>query len=369
MNGTARAMEQAQRLALALLLALGLHAALLLGTPAEGWSLRHPQTVQFEVALLPPIAQPNLPPPITAPGPTESPAVVVPEPAPPPAEPAPVAPSAPVPVPPPPATVPPPKPAAAVRPASKPVAPAARTIKPSPVAKITPAPPVAVKPVKPVAPPKADKPAATPAKPVVSSRHKAAAEPDVKPPGVNPSPAPPFTPAETPRVPVKKPAAQQMERSGRGGVRGAGGRSGRLDSAALLGQIASLDAETQQRASRAAREQRVSLADSRSLAGFYAADWARKVTRVGETNFPDAARRLNLSTGPLLEIAIRADGSLRSVRVLRSSGNAELDSAARRIVELAAPYPPFSPELRQQVELLRIEAPWRFDPGGRVRLR
>jgi protein TonB len=57
------------------------------------------------------------------------------------------------------------------------------------------------------------------------------------------------------------------------------------------------------------------------------------------------------------------------VRVIRSSGNTELDRAARRIVELAAPYPPFPPELRQDVDLLRIEAPWRFDPGGRIQAR
>ncbi|HMR02007.1 MAG TPA: TonB family protein, partial [Candidatus Competibacter phosphatis] len=66
---------------------------------------------------------------------------------------------------------------------------------------------------------------------------------------------------------------------------------------------------------------------------------------------------------------IRADGSLREVRILRSSGNAELDRAARRIVELAAPYPPFPAELRRRVDLLRIESPWRFDPGGRIRAR
>lgn len=147
------------------------------------------------------------------------------------------------------------------------------------------------------------------------------------------------------------------------------GRPGRLDSASLLGQVASLDAETQRQASRAAREQRVSLADAGSLAGFYAADWARKVSRVGEMNFPDAARRLEISLGPLLEVAIRANGSLREVRVLRSSGNPELDQAARRIVQLAAPYPAFSAALRQQAEVLRITAPWRFDPGGRVRVR
>ena len=365
MNGTTHDAEQTRRLALALLLALGLHAALLLGLPVEGWSLRYPRLLRFEVALLPPITRPNVPAPTPAPGPMEPPAVVVPEPALPPAEPPPVAPPSPAPTfTPPPASIPPPKPATAVRPAPKPVALAARPVKPPAVANITPAPRAVV---KPVAPPKPAKPPVPPIKPV--SPPQAKVEPSIEPPAVKPSPAPRFTQAETPRPSVEKPPVRPLERSGRGGVAGMGGRGGRLDSAALLGQIASLDAETQQRASRAAREKRVSLADTRSLAGFYAADWARKVTRVGEMNFPDAARRLNLGAGPLLEVAIRADGSLRDVRVLRSSGNAELDQAARRIVQLAAPYPPFPPELRQQVELLRIEAPWRFDPGGRVQLR
>jgi protein TonB len=365
MNGITHDVEETRRLALALLLALGLHAALLLGIPAEGWSLRYPPSPRFDVTLLPPIERPTIP----------APAMVVPEPTLPPMEPAPVAPPSPAPTfTPPPAPIPPPKPVTTVRPAPKPViaarpapkpvTPVAKPVKPLAVAKVTPTPRAVV---KPVAPPQPAEPPVSSIKPV--SPPPATVEPSTKPPVVKSPPAPRFTPAETPRPPIEKPPARPMERSGRGGVAGGGSRGGRLDSTALLGQIAGLDAETQQRASRAAREKRVSLADSRSLAGFYAADWARKVTRVGETNFPDAARRLNLSAGPLLDVAIRADGSLRDVRVLRSSGNAELDQAARRIVQLAAPYPPFSPELRRQVEVLRIEAPWRFDPGGRVRVR
>ena len=143
----------------------------------------------------------------------------------------------------------------------------------------------------------------------------------------------------------------------------------RLNSTALLSQVARLETEKQRQQLAGVRTKRVTLADTRSVAGFYAADWARKVTRVGEMNFPDVARRLSLSTGPLLEVAIRSDGSLRDVRILRSSGNAELDRAAQRIVKLAAPYPPFPDNLRQQADLLRIESPWRFDPVGRVRAR
>ncbi len=356
MNGITRDAEETRRLALALLLALGLHAALLLGLPAEGWSLRYPRTLRFEVALLPPIERPSIPAPATVPERTESPAIAAPAPELPPAESPSVAPPSPTPaLTPPPPPIPPPKPMATVRPAPKPVAPAVKPVKP-PAPRAT---------VKPAAPPKPAKPPVAPIKPINPSQ--ATVESPVKPPVVESLPALRFTPAEAPRPPVAKSPARPMERSGGGaGVRS---RSGRLDSAALLGQIAGLDAETQRRTSNAARERRVSLADTRSLAGFYAADWARKVTRVGEMNFPDAARRSGSTAGPLLDVAIRADGSLRDVRVLRSSGNAELDQAARRIVQLAAPYPPFPPELRQQVEVLRIEAPWRFDPGGRVQVR
>jgi protein TonB len=376
MNGIARDAEDTSRLALALLLALGLHAALLLGIPAESWSIRYPRPLRFDVALLPPIERPTVAAPTAAapasvePQPPTGPAAaaVLPKPALLPKEPPPVAPPSPAPVLAPRPAIPPPKPVAAIRPAPKPTAPAKPLVKPPATAKITPTPrmvaPRAM--VKPVAPSKPAQPLVAPAKPARPPQ-TAVVEPLVKPPVVKPSPPPQVTPAET-RQPVGKPPASPPERSKRGGGARTG-TPGRLDSAALLGQIAGLDAETQRRASGGAREKRVSLADTRSLAGFYAADWARKVTRIGEMNFPDAARRLDLSAGPLLDVAIRADGSLRDVRILRSSGNAELDRAARRIVELAAPYPPFPPELRQQVELLHIEAPWRFDPGGRVRVR
>ena len=370
MNGIARDAEEVRRLALALLLALSLHAALFLGVPTAGWSLRHPRPLRFDVTFLPPMERPENPAPPAAapesPEPTVQPgpvAAAVPDPALPPPEPPPVSSpsSAPVSTPPP-APIPPPKPVVAIQPPPKPVAPMATPAKPAVTATTTSSPQAPAKPSK------STKASALPARPTTSPRKAAMVEPPSKPPAVKPSPAPRFAPAEILRPSIEKSPASRMEQPGRGG-RAATGASGRLDSNALLSQIAGLDAETQRRVNSGARERRVSLADTRSLAGFYAADWARKVTRVGEMNFPDAARRLNPGAGPLLDVAIRADGSLRNVRVLRSSGNAELDQAARRIVQLAAPYPPFPPELRQQVELLHIEAPWRFDPGGRLQVR
>ena len=386
MNGIGHDAEETRRLTLALLLALGLHAALLLGVPADGWLLRHVRPLRLSVAILPPMERPILP--VAAPGPVESaiqpgPAatVLVAEPAPPLPESPTVPPPSPAPVltpSPSPSPTPPPQPVIATRPAPKAVAPAP---KPAPAAPPKPA-KAPVSPAKPATPPSRTTTAASSGKPSLvkpppaprlpppetprpsPENRTAAAAPSGKPLLIKPPPAPRLTPPETPRPSPEN----RIGRSERG-VGAGTGASSRPDSTALLGQIAGLDAENQRRISSSSREQRVSLADTYSLAGFYAADWARKVTRVGEMNFPDAARRSNPGAGPLLEVAIQADGRLRSVRVLRSSGNAELDQAARRIVELAAPYPAFPSELRRQVEVLRIEAPWRFDPGGRVRVR
>lgn len=144
---------------------------------------------------------------------------------------------------------------------------------------------------------------------------------------------------------------------------------GRVDSSALLGQVASLEAETQRRATAGIRSKRVNPSDMQSLEGFYIAAWVRKVERIGEMNFPEAARQDNLSRGPILDVAIRADGSIQAIRIVRSSGNSELDQAAQRIVRLGAPYATFSPELRQKYDVLSISRPWRFEPSGQVRMR
>ncbi len=355
MSGIAHDTEGTGRLLLALLLASGLHLALLFGVPTDWWALHHSKPPRFEVVLLPP-AQIAAEPPAMG--------TSIPEPT------APAAASPPAVAPPPESTVPVEVPPPVSKPILEPVesaqSPTSVTrIEPAVAAKTT-VPPKRLPPSKPKPPPPPKQPATSPKpsqpKPPSSPKpaRKVEAKPLAKPPRSSQAlAAKPATPESTRSSRVAK------QPSAPGGTRA----RGPLNSTALLGQIASLDTEIQQRANAGVRSQRVSLADTRSMAGFYAADWARKVTRVGEMNFPDAARRLNLSTGPLLEVSIRADGSLREVRILRSSGNAELDRAARRIVELAAPYPPFPAELRRQVDLLRIESPWRFDPGGRIRAR
>jgi protein TonB len=106
------------------------------------------------------------------------------------------------------------------------------------------------------------------------------------------------------------------------------------------------------------------LADTRESAiATYLDGWKRRIERVGTLNFPNEARRRRLSGNPVVEVAIRADGSLDTVIVRRSSGHAELDNAAVGIVRLAAPFEPFSGALRERFPVLRFAYEWQFING------
>ena len=106
------------------------------------------------------------------------------------------------------------------------------------------------------------------------------------------------------------------------------------------------------------------LADTReSQIASYLDGWKRRVEQVGTAHFPAAARNRSASDNPVLEVAIRADGSLQQVTVRRSSGRRELDNAAIRSVRLAAPFDPFPPAMRERYPVLRFAYEWQFMTG------
>jgi protein TonB len=93
----------------------------------------------------------------------------------------------------------------------------------------------------------------------------------------------------------------------------------------------------------------------------YEEAWRMKVERVGNLNYPDEAKRRNLSGLLLLDVAINADGTLHSTRIVRSSGEKLLDDGAIRIVKLAAPFSPFPKQMREQgMDVLHIIRAWQF---------
>lgn len=104
-----------------------------------------------------------------------------------------------------------------------------------------------------------------------------------------------------------------------------------------------------------------------SVEAGYLARWVRRVERVGNLNYPKAAARRHLHGQLILNVLIGADGHVLSVKVAKSSGSPILDQAAKRIVRLAAPFPPFPPTLRKRYDQIMITRTWIFEPDNRLK--
>lgn len=92
----------------------------------------------------------------------------------------------------------------------------------------------------------------------------------------------------------------------------------------------------------------------------YIEDWRAKVERIGNMNYPQQARDQKIYGKLTLTVSIRADGSVESVEINRSSGQRILDAAAMRIVKLAAPYSVFPADIRKETDVLSITRTWMF---------
>jgi protein TonB len=92
----------------------------------------------------------------------------------------------------------------------------------------------------------------------------------------------------------------------------------------------------------------------------YVDDWRNRIERIGTRNFPEEARRRGIYGTLLVTVSIRADGSVEKIEVDRSSGHPVLDAAAKRILELAAPFAAFPPAIRREYDILSITRTWTF---------
>ncbi len=97
----------------------------------------------------------------------------------------------------------------------------------------------------------------------------------------------------------------------------------------------------------------------------YVEDWRQKVQKVGNLNYPAAAKG-RLYGSLVLTVIIKANGDLERVEVSRSSGQSLLDDAARRIVQMAAPYAKFPDNIQRDTDMLEITRTWTFTKEDRL---
>jgi protein TonB len=132
-------------------------------------------------------------------------------------------------------------------------------------------------------------------------------------------------------------------------------------------EMASLNAEIQQKIeARAKRPRRkfISASTREYKYATYMDAWRAKVERIGTLNLPDEVRRKELSGKLILDVALKPDGTVMEVMIRAPSGHALLNDAAIRIVNLAAPFAAFPPDIKKEVDILHITRTWKFESGG-----
>jgi periplasmic protein TonB len=134
-------------------------------------------------------------------------------------------------------------------------------------------------------------------------------------------------------------------------------------------QMASLSAQISDSALAYAQRPRQTFISAKTQEYKYASymeAWRVKVERIGNLNYPDEAKRGNLTGSLILDVALNPDGSINNMTLRRSSGYKVLDDAALRIVKLAAPYAPFPNDIRKDTDILHITRTWQFLKDNRL---
>lgn len=138
-------------------------------------------------------------------------------------------------------------------------------------------------------------------------------------------------------------------------------------------ELARLTSELAEEVQRYAQRPRISYLDTvaakTAIEAAYVRAWVDKVERVGNLNYPDDARRRKLSGKLILHVLLDSDGNVIRATIGSPSGQQLLDDAAMRIARLAAPFEPFSPEMRKQYDQLMITRTWIFEADGGLTTR
>jgi protein TonB len=140
------------------------------------------------------------------------------------------------------------------------------------------------------------------------------------------------------------------------------------DQTAMTAEIASLQAKLDKQKQEYAKRPRVrtltAVSAKESFDAEYLIKWSEKFERIGTKNYPKEALAKNITGRVMLNVTIKPDGSVEEIAITLSSGSRILDDSARQIVRLAAPYAKFPPEIRRQVDRLKIIRYVRFEPNN-----
>lgn len=129
-------------------------------------------------------------------------------------------------------------------------------------------------------------------------------------------------------------------------------------------ELAKLVAELRQEEKAYAKRPRINyintLSAKTAAEASYIKEWVEKVERVGNLNYPDEARRKNLSGTLILSVLLNNDGKIVRMEIQSSASKSILDEAAKKIVRMAGPFNNFPKEMSRNYDQIMITRTWLF---------
>ncbi len=128
-------------------------------------------------------------------------------------------------------------------------------------------------------------------------------------------------------------------------------------------QIAKLQAEIRQMTIDYAKRPRVvvlTASTKKAVEAGYLAAWVQKIENTGNLNYPAEARVKRIGGKLRMSVRLNSAGNILEYEITHSSGSSLLDEAAKRILRLAEPFPPFPEEMKERADHVVIIRTWDF---------
>jgi protein TonB len=132
---------------------------------------------------------------------------------------------------------------------------------------------------------------------------------------------------------------------------------------ARLAKLASIQAELDEKFEDYTKSPRLTFLNSSTKKSKYASymdGWRHKIEEMG-TKFYREQNSLREFEGSLMvDVALNPNGTIRDIDIKKASKHKVLDDAALQIVHSAAPFEPFSDDIRKETDILHITRTWEF---------
>ncbi len=91
--------------------------------------------------------------------------------------------------------------------------------------------------------------------------------------------------------------------------------------------------------------------------------WRKRIEQTGTRHYPKGVGKKPYGKVQV-SVTIRADGSVVHVEIDQPSSEPLLNQAVRRIIQLASPFSPFTPDMRKHADEITITRTWHFVHGS-----